>query len=236
MPRRKKTSQTEVALPPRVVLVDANIFFAPRLRDLLMYLHAAEIVNIHWTRKIEAEWSKNVVAKQDADPIATQACLRGMRAAVDDWEVSGYQKYESRFPKVDAKDRHVAAAAYKLSLDVWSGQAVTLLTQNLKDFPAQDFKSTAVVVYSAGAYLDALFLADPKGVEGVVATCQSKLKKPRKSRADYVEILLAHGCVEIANHMARLWRVDIAETTPKASTLKKLPGSPPSKSAKALTK
>jgi len=73
-------------LLPRIVLVDANVFFAPRLRDQVMHLHAAELINLHWTKDIEAEWTRNVVAKQGADPADIQACLRGMRAAVDGWE------------------------------------------------------------------------------------------------------------------------------------------------------
>jgi len=46
---------------------------------------------------------------------AIQNCLRGMREAVEDWEVDGFERYEADFEAVDEKDRHVAAAAFKLS-------------------------------------------------------------------------------------------------------------------------
>ena len=116
------------------------------MRDLFMHLHEAEVLNVHWTREIEAEWTRNVFAKQTADPQAIQDCLEGMRAAAEGWEVAGYAKHTGRFEFVDAKDRHVAAAAYKLSLDDWPGQRVALVTQSIKDFrsaPSRTRRSSA---------------------------------------------------------------------------------------------
>lgn len=46
-------------MPPRVALIDANVFFAPRMRDLVMHLHAEELINLHWTREIESERTRN---------------------------------------------------------------------------------------------------------------------------------------------------------------------------------
>jgi hypothetical protein len=113
----EEEAEREAGVLPRVILVDANIFFAPRLRDLFMHLHEAEVLSIHWTREIEGEWTRNVIVKQGADPEDLQRCLRGMRDAAEDWEVAGFEKHIDRFESVDVKDRHVAAAAYKLSLD-----------------------------------------------------------------------------------------------------------------------
>ena len=64
---RKVAAKHEATPLPRVVLVDANIFFAPRMRDLLMHLHEADAISVHWTKEIEKEWTRNVVGKQDAD-------------------------------------------------------------------------------------------------------------------------------------------------------------------------
>lgn len=130
MPRRAAYKHEATQLP-RVVLVDANIFFAPRMRDLFMHLHEAQAISVHWTKEIEKEWTRSVVGKQDADAHAIQACLHGMREAAQDWEVTGYKKYVEQFEPVDQKDRHVAAAAYKLSLDDWPGQPVALVTKNV---------------------------------------------------------------------------------------------------------
>lgn len=84
-----------------------------------MHLREQELIHLHWTRPIEKEWARNVVAKQGADRDAIQNCLRGMREAVEDWEVDGFERYEANFEAVDEKDRHVAAAAFKLSKEEW---------------------------------------------------------------------------------------------------------------------
>jgi len=193
---------------PRIVLVDANVFFAPRMRDLFMHLHEAEVVNVHWTREIELEWTRNVVVKQGADRQAIQDCLAGMRAAAEGWEVFGYEKHVDRFEAVDSKDRHVAAAAYKLSLDDWPGQAVALVTRNVRDFPPSAFKDTKVVRYAMPAYLDALHAEVPDTVVKVADGCRKKLRAPKLTREEYVAVLMKNGCSGLAQALADRWSVE----------------------------
>ncbi len=57
---------------PRIVLLDADVFFAPRMRDLFMHLRAQELIHLHWTRPIEKEWARNVVAEEGANRDAIQ--------------------------------------------------------------------------------------------------------------------------------------------------------------------
>lgn len=66
MVKRRQTPHAGAAEPPRVALIDANVFFAPRVRDLVMHLHAQELINAHWTKEIEAEWTRNVIAEHPA--------------------------------------------------------------------------------------------------------------------------------------------------------------------------
>ena len=200
--------QREAGTLPRVILVDANIFFAPRLRDLFMHLHEAEALSIHWTRQIEDEWIRNVVVKHGADPEDLQRCLRGMRDAAEDWEVSGYTKYTDRFVSVDIKDRHVAAAAYKLSLDDWPSQPVALVTRNVSDFPQVAFQDTSVARYSMSRYLDALLAESPDVVVSVAEGCRKKLQTPRVAREDYVGLLARSGCTGLARALALKWGLE----------------------------
>ncbi|HVZ46109.1 MAG TPA: hypothetical protein VHA82_20045 [Ramlibacter sp.] len=62
---------------PRVVLVDANVFFAPRLRDLFMFLHAAELIHLHWSAEIDHKWVRNVVENHGAEPPRDPRRLQG---------------------------------------------------------------------------------------------------------------------------------------------------------------
>lgn len=173
-----------------------------------MHLHAAELINVHWTRRIEEEWTRNAAAGPTVDVEAIHACLRGMRDAVDGWEVTGHERYEPRFESVDEKDRHVAAAAFKLSLEDWPGQKVALVTRNIKDFPAEAFGSTKVSPYSPGRYIDGLYAEEPKQVIKVAEGCRRKLKRPPLDKEQYVAVLMVHRCVELAGGLAALWSVE----------------------------
>jgi len=208
MAKRRDAPKSEAGVPPRVAFIDANVFFAPRLRDLMMHLHAAQLINVHWSKSVEAEWTRNVVAKQGADADDIQDCLRGMRDAVDGWEVTGFEKHIPKFPEVDEKDWHVAAAAYKLSLDDWPGQAVALVTKNVQDFPASAFNDTEVVRYSLGTFVDALYEVEPVAVTKVAEGCRRKLKHPPLDRERYVAVLMSHRCIKTAEGLAKTWGVE----------------------------
>jgi hypothetical protein len=183
-----------------------------------MQLRELEIIQLHWTKEIEAEWTSNVIEKQDADPKSLEACLVGMREATDgDWEVAGYDKYRKNFDAVDGKDRHVAAAAYKLSLDNWPGQPVALVTRNVKDFPQKAFDDTQVTRYSLALYLDHLCAEEPELVPTAIELCRKKLRKPTFSKAEYAALLVKNGCQSLAEIMAARWRVDCPSLTKDSS-------------------
>lgn len=236
---RKAAARAAATPVPRIVLVDANVFFAPRLRDLFMFLHAAELIYVHWTKDIEREWVRNVVENHSADPEKTEACLRGMRKAVPGWEVAGYEKYQSDFEPVDAKDRHVAAAAHKLSLNEWPGQPVALVTKNVSDFPQEAFAKTQVTRFEMAAYVDALYLEQPEQVLQVVKDCRAKLKNPKYTAEMYIEALVKHGCTLLAQAAATSWRVEcpvfrggiIQYEAERNKTQKKAAKKPPPKKA-----
>lgn len=194
---------------PRVALLDANVLFAPRLRDLMIHLHMARLIHVHWTQEIEREWTSNVIAKGHADPVALRRCLEGMRQAVPGWEVSSYERYQSRFESVHVKDRHVAAAAFKLASEHWPGKVIGLITKNLRDFPAKAFSATPIRRIAPGPYLDRLYTGAPKAVLTVVEVCRQKLRRPPADLQTYASILRAHHCKVLACAVAQPGQVSL---------------------------
>ena len=173
-----------------------------------MHLHEAEALSIHWTRDIEVEWTRNVAAKHDAAVHMIQACLNGMRDAVEGWEVTGHARHAARFESVDAKDRHVAAAAYQLSLDDALAPSIALVTQNTKDFPPDAFKGTRVRPYAMSGYLEALHAEAPELVASVAEGCRKKLKAPPLTREEYVAVLMKNHCTGLARALSVGWAVE----------------------------
>ena len=134
-----------------------------------------------------------------------------MRGAAPGWEVLGYKRYESHFSAVDAKDQHVAAAAYKLALDEGRGQAVALVTRNVSDFPENAFTDTGVTRFSLSGYLTGLYRESPDEVLLVYEACRAKLKNPTLDKPAYIEVLRHLGCKDLAAAVEKLW-----ELLPKA--------------------
>lgn len=191
---------------PLLVLADANVFFGPRMRDILMYLHEQEVIYLFWTTAIENEWVRNVTEKQRVDIEKIAACVAGMRKAIAGWEVTDYQKYEEQFAAVDAKDRHVAAAAYRLSLACGPKQ-VALVTNNITHFPESAFVGTKVICYSADQYLTQLQVAAPDKVLNVLESSRTKLLSPKLSQTQYVAVLVKNRCQGLAEAVAAAWGV-----------------------------
>lgn len=196
--------QTEAALLPRVVLVDANVFFSPRLRDLFMTLHAHELVVLRWMRKIEEEWTRNVVRKHAAAVDALRACVMGMHKAVPQWEVVHSEGQEWAFHDVSPNDRHVAAAAYHLATRQIPHEAVALVTSNLRDFASSLLGKSGVQVMSPAAYLDALFDQQPERVLLVAEACRLKLKQPPLALIQYASVLHNIGCTRLPMAMLKV--------------------------------
>lgn len=202
--RNESASRTRVA---RVVLADANVLYGSTLRDILMQFHADELIHVHWTRKIDDEWIRNLAADRACERNAIEyGVARLMKQNVENWEVDGYEKFEGRFPKVDLKDRHVAAAAYKLSLEEYPDQAVALVTNNLKDLPRSAFIGTAVTPQTFAAYINALMIEEPEQVARSCDRILARRKKPPKTRSDFLsDLRTRQGCRSFAVQLELHW-------------------------------
>jgi len=195
----------------RAVLIDANVLFSPRLRDLFMALLEEDLISLHWTKEIDTEWTRNVIDKQDADRSSIERCMHLMHQAageIDDdtdqgWEVTGHEVHLQRFAAVHEKDRHVAAAAYQLSL-VFEGP-VALVTNNIRDFPAPAFYGTQVSCYSVDAYLTQLMDENLDEVAAAAEACRSKLIKPPQPKDAYLKSLQRLGCDQFAVYLESFW-------------------------------
>lgn len=114
-----------------VVLYDANVLYPSTLRDLLIRIAAAGLVQAKWTEQILDEVFRNI---RENRPDLSEAQLTRTRSlmltAVRDCLVTGYEPLIPSVDLPDPDDRHVLAAAIR-------ARAQVIVTDNLKDFPAQ---------------------------------------------------------------------------------------------------
>lgn len=112
-----------------IAVYDANVLYPSTLRDLLIRIAQAGLVQAKWTNEILDEVFRNVKAdRPDLNPEHLDRTRELMCRAVRDCLVHGYEPLVDAVKLPDPDDRHVLAAAIK-------ARAQVIVTTNLKDFP-----------------------------------------------------------------------------------------------------
>jgi predicted nucleic acid-binding protein len=114
---------------PFSVVYDACVLYPSSLRDLLIRVARAGIVQARWSDQILDEVFRSIQAnRSDLDPVALSRTRELMNQALPGARVKGHEMLISGLSLPDADDRHVLAAAIRAG-------AQAIVTFNLKDFP-----------------------------------------------------------------------------------------------------
>lgn len=89
----------------------------------------------------------------------------------------------------DPKDVHVCAAAVKC-------QAATIVTENLKDFPADKLEPLNLEARSADAFLADTIDLDPGRAVAAIRRMRKRFKRPEKTAEQLLLDMEAEGLVE----------------------------------------
>ncbi len=153
-------------------MLDANVLFPARLRDLFIRLAGAGTYRARWSDLVLDECFRNILAQR---PDITEARLQRtrelMNAAIADATVTGFDELIERFDLPDPDDRHVAAAAV-------AGGATIIVTSNLRDFPAAALAPYDLVAISPDDFAQLLFGDDPDAVLAVLIEQAAGLRNP----------------------------------------------------------
>jgi hypothetical protein len=184
-----------------VVVLDACVLYPAAQRDLFMWLAAGSVIHAYWTNQIHEEWMRNV-ARDYAVP---RSVLEGIRKLMDlaagDSLIDRYRQHERFFPKTEAKDRHVAAAA--VAARKRSGAAtVTILTWNLKGFDRKELAAAGALVETPDVFLCRLLNDSPQNVIAAFMRMRDNLRNPRKTAQECADTLAAQGLKKFASLMS----------------------------------
>lgn len=95
----------------QVVVYDANVLYPSTLRDVLIRVRLARLVQPKWTEQILDEVFRNLHAdRPDLDPVRLDRTRRLMNDAIRDVTVTGYEQLIDQLDLPDVDDRHVLAA------------------------------------------------------------------------------------------------------------------------------
>lgn len=95
-----------------VALYDANVLYPNTLRDVLIRVAIAGLVQAKWTDEILDEVFQHLKENRpDLDPARLDRTRALMNGAIRDVLVTGYESRIGRLKLRDSDDRHVVAAA-----------------------------------------------------------------------------------------------------------------------------
>ncbi len=154
-----------------VALLDANVLYPARMRDLLIRLDIAGLYQARWSEHILDECFDNLM--EDRPDLADGRLNRTrqrMNAALPSAIVTDYEALIDVQELPDPDDHHVLAAAIVAN-------ATHLVTNNLDDFPATKL-SDGLLAVSPDAFVAGLADADIETVLRVVETQAGQLKNP----------------------------------------------------------
>ena len=180
---------------PVTAVYDANILYSAPLRDLFVRLGLAGLVRARWTDVIHDEWVRNVVQNQ---PTVTREKADRVRELMNlnvrDCLVTGYEYLIDSVTLPDPDDRHVLAAA------VHAG-AETIITFNLKDFPANSLVPFGIVAVHPDEFVVALFDIAPGAVCSAVKRQREGLKNPPKTAEELLVTLENQGLFQTVTRL-----------------------------------
>jgi hypothetical protein len=116
--------------------------------------------------------------------------------------ISRHRQHKGLFPKTDAEDRHVAAAA--VTARKQSGaNVVTVITWNLKDFDRAELAQAGLTVENPDTFLCRMMSDSPDRVVSAFVRMSNNLRNPPKTTQDCADTLCAQGLKAFSDLMKK---------------------------------
>jgi len=154
-----------------------------------------EVIAPRWTARIHEEWIGNLVAAGRAPLDRLQRTRDLMDRALPSAEVRGWEQHMEGLVLPDADDRHVVAAAL-------AAGAGTILTMNLRDFPASALAARGVRAVHADGFLCEPHDADPELLRASTEAAHANLSRTTPSLLDYLHALERQGLSAFAQRLS----------------------------------
>ena len=181
---------------PPLVVIDANLLYPFHQRNLLVQLGVDAVIAPRWTARIYAEWIGNLVAVGRAPEERLMLTLDLMNGALPEADVQGWEARMDDLTLPDPDDRHVLAAAL-------AAGAGTILTMNLRDFPASALAPHGVAAAHPDDFLCGLYDADPDLLRASTETAQANLSRSTPSLAAYLDVLDRQGLPQFTHRLRK---------------------------------
>jgi predicted nucleic acid-binding protein len=180
-----------------VVVYDANVLYPSTLRDVLIRVAQAGLVQAKWTDDILDETFRSLKENRpDLDPSRLDRTRTLMNAAVRDCLVTGYTPLIEALDLPDPDDRHVLAAAIR-------SRAQMIVTYNTGDFPAENLMRWDVEAKHPDDFLVDQFHLDAVALHKAVQATADAWANPPGTASDVTDSLERSGLAQAAALLRR---------------------------------
>lgn len=177
-----------------VVVLDANVLFPFRKRDVLLRFCQVGLFRARWSQRILDEWTRSLLAEKPHLADSIQAQLEAMQRAFPEACITGYEPLIDALTLPDAEDRHVLAAAIRCG-------AQHIVTENLKDFPENVLSEFAVEAIDADEFLSRTFDLYPAAAIEALKIMRQGYRNPAFTQSEFVFDLTAKGLPKLASRV-----------------------------------
>lgn len=167
--------------------LDTCVLFKPILCDTLLSITEDEAFRPLWPQDVLGELDRNLVAR-GVPRTGVARRIEHMRKHFPEADVTGYDHLIPSLGNQN-KDRHVLAAAIR-------GDAEVIVTENLRDFPAESLRAHAIDVAHQDEFLEDLLDLQPNIILDALARQASRYRRDPRTVEDLLITLgnSGNGC------------------------------------------
>ena len=177
-----------------VVVLDANVLYPFRMRDILLCFYHAGLFRGRWSKTILEEWTSNLLAEKPGLHHSIRSQLQKMSFEFPEALVTGYESLIGSLDLPDQNDRHVLAAAIRCG-------AQHIVTQNLNDFPPEALEPFSVEAIHPDEFLSRTFELYPTEATEILGKLRRSYQNPPYTPSEFVLDLTAKGLPKLASQI-----------------------------------
>ncbi|KEJ87812.1 PIN domain-containing protein [Sulfitobacter donghicola] len=176
---------------PFVVVLDANVLFPFRVRDVLLTFAQEGLFRARFTDEIFDEWTRNLIKLKPGLEESVRQQDTIIRHEFEECFVTGYQPLIAGLSLPDEDDRHVLAAAIRCSAQV-------IVTENHKDFPVEVLEEYGVETLGADDMLANTFDLFPQRGARALRKVRERYRNPPMTSSEFLFDLTKCGLSKLS--------------------------------------
>ena len=180
------------------VVLDACVLYPAPVRDLLLSLAFEGLFEPKWSKRINEEWKRNLLANRvDIKKEKLVDTINSMNLAFPFANTSHFNKITKSVDLPDKNDNHVLACGIK-------SKSQFIITSNLKDFPNRILNEYNITAIHPDKFILNVIKSDEESSIIAFTRLIERLKNPPLKQVELLKIFKKIGLVETSYKISHL--------------------------------